>query len=380
MTRLTLHIGDPKTGTSSIQGALFNRRFECDSKTLDYPATLSAFMLANTLKKRRRASQKDQRFADIAAWLAASKADVAVISAEQFSTVDPATVLQAFQEFIPDHAESMRVVAYARPHVSRFLSAYAQRTKVGTLFSDLDSFFSEEKNANLLNFHSRFLKWRDLVGDRFVLRPMVRPELLDGDVVADFLGIVLEGAPFRILGEAESNSSLPMEPLSGLRLVHQVLRKFEIGEGTRQAVGSKITTFVAAAGNKGTKLQPSKALYAKLADYCMADAEKLDRDFFGKPIMVSALVAAEKEAVDGNYSGQAKDFYPAEVVKVLRGHGRKLAKLFQTQPGIWDAAFRRERGQIAPLSPDEQTPEQASAFVGRVNDTLAELAVVLTSG
>ncbi len=374
---LILHIGDPKTGTSSIQEVLFKRAFECESMSLDYPELLSAVVLANSLKANKRAGLKEKQFAKYANWLSESRADVAVISAEQFAPVDPELVQQTFQSFMPDQAGDMQVVAYVRPHVSRFVSAYAQRTKDGALFTDIDSFFENQKTENVLNYHTRFMKWQAVFGDRFVLRPMVREALQDGDVVADFLGIALAGAPFRILGETQSNSSLSVEHLSGLRLVQKVLRKFEIANSTRQAVGSRINTLISATGAKGTKLLPSKALYDRIAENCMADAENMDRDFFGKPIMVPALIAAGNDTVQDKMDHTVKAFHAPEAIVALRGHARRLAKMLLDQPGIWDAAFRRARGEVPALRPEEFLSDETQAFIKDVDDSLAELAAMI---
>ena len=87
MTELVLHIGDPKTGSSSIQQALFQRKVQCEAVSLDYPAKLNAIQLANCMRRQGQRSYLDARFKEAAAWLNASQADVAVLSAEQFSSV-----------------------------------------------------------------------------------------------------------------------------------------------------------------------------------------------------------------------------------------------------------------------------------------------------
>ena len=55
-----------------------------------------------------------------------------------------------------------------------FLSAYMQRTKAGMFQGDMETFFARTQGENLLHYAPRFDRWRDVFGDRFTLRPMIR--------------------------------------------------------------------------------------------------------------------------------------------------------------------------------------------------------------
>ena len=93
---LILHIGDPKTGSSSIQQALFQRRVECETVSIDYPPKLNAIQLANSIRREAKTDEIESRFRAAADWLEASHADVAVLSAEQFASIDPVEVNAVF--------------------------------------------------------------------------------------------------------------------------------------------------------------------------------------------------------------------------------------------------------------------------------------------
>ena len=338
-------------------------------------------MLANTLHRTAGAGERSTRFSSYAEWLDQSKSDVAVISAEQFSGYKPDTVNAAFQDYVPAHAATMRVICYARPHVSRFLSAYAQRTKIGLLETDLEDFYLRVNFGKFMNRHARFLKWREIYGERFVLRPFVRSELQDGDVVADFMDLVLNGEPFRLLEPTMANVSMTYEALSGLRLLQTSLRKNGVGENSRQMVGSRINTLVAAQpASAGTKLQISKALHHRILSQCMDDARNLDRDFFKRPMMVPALEQAAEEAIEENLDCSATDFMPRRQIAAIRRNGRALAEALSANPDAWEVTFQRDMGHKPHLMGNETFSAEAQKTIATVDDLLAEAGALLTDG
>ncbi len=375
---LFLHIGDPKTGSTSIQQTLLERTFICETRSLDYPSSLSAYPLAKAMKDDAAPDLADHRFGHYVQWLAASDSDAAVISAEQFSTLPPEKVAQTFQTYFPQQAPTMTVVAYVRPHISRFLSAYAQRTKAGLMHRSLDEFYSAANGKALLNFYVRFSNWRAVFGDRFILRPMARDHLKDGDVVVDFLDIALSGAPFRLTGATEVNSSLSVEALAGLRLMHRVMQKFELGANVQHAVGSRLNTLIAQSPAKGTKLRISAALYDRMRSQCEDDAEALDAAFFDQPIMMRALDAAALETVPEPQDWDGRTMFPAETQQTLRKNTRRLVMSFQSNPGVWEGAYRHLKGHTDGQSAFVPNKAQIKV-IEEVEDILSETVAILTA-
>ena len=377
---LVLHIGDPKTGSSSIQQVLRNALYETDGFTLDYPAQLNAFPLANALWDAKQAEQRAPRFAKLATWLAASQADVAVVSAEQFFRVNPAVLQQALDEFLPDYATNIRIVAYVRPHVNRLLSAYMQRTKAGLFQGDLNTFFEKTKRENLLTYAPRFQSWRDQFGLRFTLRPMIRDKLRGHDVVTDFLDLALNGHAFKLLGAVEANASLALEPLAGLREVQGVLMRNKVAAGTRHSVGDYVTrALIGHAAGRATKLQLPPALYATVQAYCAADAATLDAAFFDQPLMTQALEQAATDTAPARQSNLAKDHFSEETVLALRQKGRRLVTLFKKRPAAWTQAFEREIGQRAPAEDGKPPLPPIVAHNANVNVILSDIADLIAS-
>ena len=375
---IVFHIGDPKTGTSSIQEVLLHRRWTCPTVSLDYPKQLNAFPLANALWDPEQAHHKATRFREKAVWLDASEADVAVISAEQFFRVDPIVLNDAIAEYMPAHAKSARVIAYVRPHAQRFLSAFAERTKVGVYQGDMTTFFQRTKREQLLLYTPRFQAWQSVFGSRFILRPMVRDALHNGDVVADFLHQVLGGAPFGLLGVTQANTSLSLEALSGLREVQGVLREKGVPNGIRISAGQYMAGAINALSTAaGTKLRLSQELYQKISATYHADAEALDLAFFEHQPMVKALEAAAADIATTGMSVEASQHFSTETLTLLHQNANALARLFLEYPKAWTASFAQETGQRPKDTSQTSVFKTKRAHIDEVNAILTQTAAAI---
>ena len=372
---LVLHIGDPKTGTTSIQEVLLRKLFATPGLTVDSPAQLNSFPLANVLCDPKQAAMRDARFGAMAGWLENSTADVAIVSAEQFFRVNPLKLQDTLTELVPEYAGTVRVLAYVRPHASRMVSAFLQRTRSGLFKGNLNTLFEQTRKENLLTYAPRFDAWRQVFGDRFTLRPMIRDELFQADVVSDFFQTVLQGRPFKLPTQAEANTSLPLEFLAGLREVQIVLRRNNIGPGTRNLVGDQIgRTLLEKWPNFGTKLQLTEAVYDRLKKHCADDAAALDAAFFDRPIMSKALDEARHDTVATGQALPAKAYFTADSITELRSAALKLVTMFTNRPTAWPLHFERKIGQRPALADGKPLPPPIRAHIEKVNGVLTEIA------
>ncbi len=290
----------------------------------------------------------------------------------------PQVLLDTLTEFVPDHVATMRVIAYVRPHANRLVSAFMQRTKAGLFQGDMEAFFVRTQAENLLHYAPRFQNWRAVFGDRFTLRPMIREELRDGDVVKDFLHLALNDAPFTLQQATEANTSLPLEFVVGLREAQAVLKRNEVPVGTRHSVGDYINRSLARSHpGVGTKLRMNRKLYEDIKVYCKGDADTLDTEFFGKPIMANALEAAASDTVDSDQNMLTRSYYTEEAIKTLRGKARQAAMMFKRRPAAWNIAFEREIGQRA--ATDAEMPMPMQVYVDKVNALLTDIATIIAA-
>lgn len=358
LPQLWFHIGDPKTGTTSIQTALHRGAWDCPTVRLTYPDHLSDAKLAKAIYISSRRNQRPDLFAATARWLAAGGADVAVISAEHFSHVTPLEMQSVLIEHLPDHAVGTRFVAYVRPHAQRVLSAFAQQTKCGAFHKDLEAFHALTLDRGFFTYAARFAAWHDMFGDRFVLRPMVRDELRDGNVVADFLQVVLGGAAFALKDVPVTNESLTVAELACLREVQLVLRQQGVVGAIRVAVGSHFGNLLNAGGSRrGERPRLHRSLVEQIRRNYLDDARALDASFFPGRTMERAFEAAMAEAAPVPFRNDIEHYADAAAIALIRNEAKRLASLLDHSGKSWRrarlAAIGQESGAVAHDAPTQ---------------------------
>lgn len=375
---LILHIGDPKTGSALLQEVLFERRFTSPERRIDYPPRLNAAFLANTLRRVGVADQKPAEFAALAEWARASSGEVLVVSADQFGQIAPSEVLAAFQDHLPELVPTLRVIAYTLPHADRFLGTFSQKVKVGQYGLTMESLFDEMDKSGDLTSHARFAGWREVFGDRFTLRPFVAAELRDGDVVADFFGLILGDAPFTVGKEVLANQPLPAEILAGLSVVHRILDRQGLSDGTMHNIGTRMGRLFVDSGKKGTEIGLDRALFKRLNDRCRPDAKAVDQDFFGKPVLASALDQSARAAKSTPPDLSPQSQFKAPILRALRLRAQSLAKEVRAHPGIWTSRFKQEVGRTTAADPNAGLSEAEASHIQTVETLLAQIVDLMT--
>ncbi|MBQ4824441.1 hypothetical protein J4729_07735 [Leisingera sp. HS039] len=326
---LIFHIGDHKTGSTSVQLAFAKGQVALDGHSVFYPARLASNTLgaqcraygnAETPEARQKAARPFQK---LAAQIQASKADFALVSAEALETVPAALFHEIAGTFFAGAADEIRIIGYVRPHAARILSSFAERIKVGTpraLRSDLDSFATRRKEVGEFIYLPRFAAWREHFADRFILRPMIRSQLYQGDVVSDFIHHAFGGLGFTISGESQANESLCLEDLMRLKVLQKAL--LHQSKDLRLKVGwefSRLAGHLPPAPAR-TRLQLYRALAKTLRDSYLEDARNMDRMFFsGEPLMENELHTAVKKAI-----AKPQSTAPADHLSPSELHGLTL--------------------------------------------------------
>lgn len=375
---LIFHIGDPKTGTSSIQRALQTRAWTCDSVSIAPQKELNASALANSLIPDRSPQKYDREFGKKKDWAAKTDADLGIISAEFFSVADPDALLMALREYLPDYVHSARVIAYCRPHASRIISSYAQRIKVGSFNGSLENFVTFLKDRPRFYYYPRFSAWRTTFGGRFTLRPFIREELRNQDIVADFFHTALRNADFSLEKIESVNETLALDEIVAMRLVQSVLIKQKVPSYLRLPIGAAIAKKITAAPVRShEKLLLDRGNAAKILMNYRTDAEQLDAEFFDEPLMKTALVKATESAADTIQSLKPEDYFSHDVVTRIRRQSRDIAKLLNEMPFPWRRDYRVRTGQshadeTAP--PDKAQQDNAAAVWGLLDQIARTLA------
>jgi hypothetical protein len=370
--KIIVHLGDHKTGSTSIQQVLSGGGIEAE-QSLVFPVGTPrrahhnhvARALIRKVKRKKHKKIETQYFAEMAAEIRASDADIAVISAENFEFADPAELKAALDKHLPEFAETTRLIAYIRPHGERLLSSYAERVKQGLFLGSLAEFHAETEAEGEFHYAPRLAQWRGVFGDSFTARPFLRARLKDGDVVTDFLDWLFEGVAFSVRAPAQTNEKLSVEDLALLR---EIQRRLEDVRGAKsaprepvRALGWRLARMLSAiAGGSGTKLALDQGLVTQLQAAYGADAAATDAGFFEGTPLTEALAGLDAGAVPAPQSLELAEVVSPEAYRVSIAWIQLIHDLFILKPEEWRAYFQsnplRADGLPQPGGPETLFP------------------------
>lgn len=314
--QLFLHIGDCKTGSTVIQSMLAGQHCVPQGLRLHYTSQSSHAGLARSLGDRQELYPA--RWQGVARRLARADWDVSVLSSELFEFIHPDRVAQALQDHLPDHADSVKVIVYIRPHAARVLSQFAENLKLGHHTGTMEPFVERFLATGRQNFSKRLERWKAQFGDRLIVRPFVRDQLVAGDVRRDFLSLVLGDTPYTLSGGQDKNASLGLGDLALMRLLQ---RRFGAAQGikldNRVAFGKQFGRMLHANApvHPSEKLRLPRDLYDRISTAAMADAKRMDAIWVANPCFVSALNSAADNVIETAQSLEAQEYHSPETIR-----------------------------------------------------------------
>jgi hypothetical protein len=362
MTReLVFHLGDRKTGSTSIQATLRAQDWKGGTSTIGYPARLHCGQLAKALAGRLHKGAAKRPIRKLRERLDAVSADIAVISSEDFEVVDPQRVAEMLAADFPEFRNKTRLIAYVRPHADRILSSYSERVKLGLLDETLETFVQNVIKNRRFFYAERFTKWRAVFGERFELRPMMRSRLHMNCVVRDFLSFALQSHDFELLNEPASNASLTVKDLAILIELHRNIGTDLSEKASVQSVGRNLGIIL---GEHALPNAPRLALSHPLSQMVIEahrnDAAQLDAAFFADSPMSLALEDSASKAVDSVASIQPEDNFTPDELRMLRVWATMAGQMYRINPEGWTKHFSSLRLGSAG-DDDDETPEDQAA-------------------
>ena len=365
---LIFHIGDHKTGSTSIQLAFAKQLINLQGHSVFYPAKLARNVLGEQCLKYGRAETPEARqtaakpIAKLAQRVRDSQEEFTLISAEAFETVPAALLREVIDTFFADTADEIRIFCYVRPHAARIASSFAERTKAGvpkTLKTNLEGFAQRRKEVEEFIYLPRFAALREHFGGAFTLRPMIRSQLHQGDVVSDFVHHAFGGIPFTITGDSEANESLCLEDLMRLKVLQAHLKA---PQDLRLKIGwefSRLSGQLPPPAQR-TKLQLHKSLAEDIRTTYLADARNMDREFFGgEPLLENELHTAVKKAIPAPQSTAPADYLSGSELRSLELMSGMIAGLLE-EPGVnWSAFLHAKRVRDVELARQARTAKAA---------------------
>lgn len=334
--RLILHIGDSKTGSTSIQHVLHQGLAQKTGVRLIYPAHRSDLPLARALKEEPE--HQEARFTALRARLEQDDWDIAVISSEQFEWRAPDLVLDAFRKWLPEFADMIEVIVYVRPHVGRLVANHIEAVKLGWYMQNLRAYHGAMQDWKLLYYADRLGRWRQVFGDRLTVRPMIRSELTGQDVVRDFFAYVFRSDTFDLPRIEARNQSLCLQDVTILREFHKRVHDHNPHlMGGLNALAWNIAPLLAALPRQDA-IRPAidHALLAEVQTCYGEDAARFDADFFaGRPLFADALRQASETATDAPQPIEASAFFDPEALRIVHGFADMMRRVMEAGPIPW---------------------------------------------
>lgn len=244
-----LHIGMPKTGTSSIQAYLHENREALRRQGLVVPLApgrknhSKITLYAHAYKSRvtiRRAHDlvglsKVKQFRDTfraelkeeaSRW---SRDEAVVFTGEHMSLLHEPEEFERLKELLSVMGKRpVRIVVYLRRQDLFYLSGYSQRIKNGSTqpWSEL----GENFDPSIYDYAALLEGWKTAFGkESIVVRVFERPQMIGGDLIKDFMSVIgLKDAP--LSETVRKNESLDYRSLEFLRRLNPWYPRFVNGQ------------------------------------------------------------------------------------------------------------------------------------------------------
>lgn len=215
--KIYIHIGSHKTGTTSIQKALF------ENKNILTENNIKFFYIKPVGKKSLPGNSSDWiRFdydnlvnSSIDSSLARRLADAGenvLISTEYFSWIFRREYIEEFYRQLSEYFDDFKIICYIRRQDSLIVSHYQQASHT---FNAPANYFFGNTNSPLpayqkhfdhyYDYNSRLGMWADVFGDKNMdIRVFQKDRLIKGDVVNDFFDIIAMPLRYAVSRENES--------------------------------------------------------------------------------------------------------------------------------------------------------------------------------
>ncbi|NVO24957.1 hypothetical protein [Donghicola mangrovi] len=352
--QLIFHLGDTKTGSTSIQSVLRAKGYELAGKTIFYPTTgknLNHNTASQTLYKEAVFDQRANRFGALEQKLSQSDADYGIVSAEFFQYADPADLKKTIEQFMPNHAGNVRLIAYVRPHAEKFLSSFSTQMRVGARQTTPLALFEKYTELDTLDYAPRFKKWRDVFGDAFTLRLFSREHLHRQDVLQDFFQFVTGADKTKITWTPYNNPSLKVGQIALLRYLIEPLAGTE-KQGNKRHLRGELSRILARnieeskVGTDTPRVTMSRKLMARFVKRYETDAIAMDEAFFTGNPMTKALQNAKTKLAAPPQSLRVEDYFSEAELRSFALMSNVLCTMADADPAKMTSLARALRLEL----------------------------------
>lgn len=234
---LYFHVGLGKTGSTSIQtfleindqalrergfvvpttaGRRNHRRFAmyaADDHVISNLRRAKGYTTVEKIQKFR-ARFREEFLAEAATWPAGS---TVLVTSEQTSQLRTPSALQRLKDLLDEAGQQTKIIIYFRRQDGMIVSEYSQFIKGGKT-STLQEEIDIAAGRRTYNYYTTALSWAKVFGkENIIVRPFERSQMVNGDVVADYLAAIgiSDLSPYRQV--EEQNRSLDIHVIEFLR-------------------------------------------------------------------------------------------------------------------------------------------------------------------
>ncbi|WP_153913454.1 hypothetical protein [Shewanella sp. TC10] len=205
MTKVIIHIGTEKTGTTSIQKCLQQNRANLAQQGIIYPhigpRDDAHFDLVNALHPLDNNGRymeflpkvkHEQNFYwdALARCIIANPDKTIVLSAEHFSSRLRDKALTFMKDFFDKLNIEPEIIIYLRPQQGYIESSYSTSIKSGSELTFAQAFTSHEQQTFRYNYHKLLTLWSSYFNQKSIVVRVYDKASLNGDVCTDFLSLI----------------------------------------------------------------------------------------------------------------------------------------------------------------------------------------------
>lgn len=190
---IVIHIGFPKSGSSTIQTFLDANEQALRGLSIDYTgvgrrARKGHHQLVHELKSRAdRFDPRGGRLADVGPHVRDSGYETTILSSELFSNCSASEIKRVADALAPA-SQPVRIILIIRDLIGFVPSSYAQKIRYGNNVYDFDEFFKERLSEGRFEQYEVAERWAEVFGwDALKVRVLDPALLLNGDLIDDFL-------------------------------------------------------------------------------------------------------------------------------------------------------------------------------------------------
>jgi len=223
MKTIYFHIGNPKTGTTSLQWSLLNSRKRLEAAGILFPSSglsSSPNQFAHHPLVEATKNRDESLWRDVISEITSAKQNLAVISSENFSLLKKEDI--AFINSQIGRNIKCHMVVYLREQCEYLESLYNQAVKTGLESRGRLQFMRYFMDSGRGNYPAMLKSWETLIEPaNITVRAYHRKNLQDGDILTDFAKTV--GFDVSILNreKTELNPSISTRYTEVLRKINQ---------------------------------------------------------------------------------------------------------------------------------------------------------------